>query len=65
VQIGQLVVDREHEDQHQVDASMFDPTNVPPGIEISEDPILEFRSQVYRESQARRWAEGPPPIKPE
>jgi catalase len=65
VRVGQLVIDRVHEDQQQVDESMFDPINVPPGIEISEDPILRFRSNVYRESKARRAAEGPPPIKPE
>jgi catalase len=65
VQVGQLVIDRVHEDQQQVDESVFDPINVPPGIEISEDPILRFRSNVYRESKARRAAEGPPAIKPE
>jgi catalase len=64
VQIGQLVIDRVHEDQEQVDESVFDPINVPPGIEISDDPILRFRSEVYRESKARRAAEGTPPIKP-
>ena len=65
IRIGQLVIDRVHEAQQQVDASVFDPVNVPAGIEISEDPILPFRSDVYRESKARRAAEGPPPIKPE
>jgi catalase len=65
VHVGQLVIDRVHEDQPQVDASVFDPVNVPPGIEISDDPILRFRSEVYRESKARRAAEGAPAIKPE
>lgn len=65
VQIGQLAIERVHEDQDEVDESVFDPINVPPGIEISEDPILRFRSDVYRESKARRAAEGRPAIKPE
>jgi len=65
VEIGQLVIDREHENQRAVDESVFDPINVPPGIEISDDPILPFRSHVYGESKARRAAEGVPAIKPE
>jgi catalase len=65
VEIGRLVIDRVHEDQEQVDDSVFDPTNVPPGIEISDDPILKFRSEVYRESKARRAAEGKPAIQAE
>jgi catalase len=63
VHVGQLVLDRVHEDQDQVDASVFDPINVPPGIELSDDPILQFRSDIYRESKLRRAAEGKPAIK--
>jgi catalase len=65
IHIGQLIVDRVHQDQEEVDASVFDPVNVPTGIEISEDPILRFRSEVYRESKARRAAKGKPAIAPE
>ncbi|MEA2149280.1 MAG: catalase [Solirubrobacteraceae bacterium] len=65
IHVGQLVIDREHEDQDKVDASVFDPVNVPPGIEISDDPVLQFRSDIYRESKLRRDAEGKPAIKPE
>ena len=65
VTVGQLVIDREHEDQDEVDASVFDPVNVPPGIELSGDPVLQFRSDVYRESKLRRAAEGKPAIEPE
>jgi catalase len=36
---------------------VFDPTGVPPGIGLFDDPILRFRSEVYRESHARRVAE--------
>jgi catalase len=63
VHVGQLVLDRVHEDQDQVDASVFDPINVPPGIAVSDDPILQFRSDCYRESKLRRAAEGKPTIK--
>jgi catalase len=65
VAMGELSLDRVHEDQDAVDASVFDPTNVPPGIEISDDPVLAFRSAIYRESKKRRAAEGKPAIKPE
>ncbi len=62
---GRLVVDRLHEDQESVDASMFDPINVPPGIEPSDDPVLHFRSEIYIEAQQRRLAETKPAIKSE
>ena len=62
---GRLVVDRVHEDQDLVDRSMFDPTKVPAGIEVSADPVLHFRSESYIESQKRRLAEEKPAIKPE
>jgi catalase len=65
VTAGRLVVDRVHEDQDLVDRSMFDPTKVPPGIEVSSDPVLHFRSESYIESQKRRLAECKPAIKPE
>ena len=57
VKAGRLVVDRVHEDQDLVDRSMFDPTKVPPGIEVSADPVLHFRSESYVESQKRRLSE--------
>jgi catalase len=44
---------------------MFDPTNVPPGIALSDDPVLHFRSESYVESQRRRKAETKPTVKPE
>jgi catalase len=36
------------------DVLVFDPTRVVPGIELSDDPVLHFRSPAYRESVARR-----------
>jgi len=65
VTAGRLVVDRLHEDQDLVDRSMFDPTKVPAGIELSDDPVLHFRSESYVESQKRRLAETKPLVKPE
>jgi catalase len=62
---GRLVLDRLHEDQELVERSMFDPTNVPPGIELSADPVLHFRSESYLESQRRSGGEAKPEVKPE
>jgi catalase len=62
---GRLVLDRLHDDQELVERSMFDPTNVPPGIALSDDPVLHFRSESYVESQRRRKAETKPTVKPE
>jgi catalase len=36
------------------DILVFDPTRVTDGIELSDDPVLRFRSQAYGESVARR-----------
>ena len=36
---------------------VFDPTVVTEGIECSEDPVLHFRSSVYKESALRRHKE--------
>ncbi len=62
VTAGRLVVETLHENQDQVDRSMFDPTLVPAGIEVSADPVLHFRSEIYIESQKRRLAERKPTI---
>ncbi len=65
VTMGRLLLDRVHESQDLVEASVFDPTNVPPGVELSEDPLLPFRAACYRESHHRRLSETKPEIKPE
>ena len=62
---GHLVIDRLHEDQELADDLVFDPTKVPPGIELSDDPILHFRSLAYAESHRRRAGESRPAIRPE
>jgi len=65
VTVGRLVIDRLHEDQEHVDDLVFDPTVVPPGIELSDDPILHFRSESYAESHRRRSSEAKPAIRAE
>ena len=39
----------------------FDPTILPPGIAVSDDPLLAARSKVYSSSFTRRALEGPHP----
>ncbi|MEA2221571.1 MAG: catalase [Solirubrobacteraceae bacterium] len=65
VAAGRLVIDRVHEDQELVERSMFDPTKQAPGIEVSDDPILHFRSEAYVESLRRRLSETKPAVKSE
>jgi catalase len=36
------------------DVLVFDPTRVTDGIELSSDPVLNFRRDAYGESVARR-----------
>lgn len=62
---GELVIDRPHEDSELVDEWVFDPTRMPAGIELSDDPLLHFRSEAYWESHRRRRAETKPAIVPE
>lgn len=61
---GHLVIERPHEDDEVADSLMFDPTQVPPGIELSDDPILHFRGAAYEESRRRRATESRPAIGP-
>ena len=62
---GTLTVDHVEPDQLELESLVFDPTGVVPGIELSSDPLLRFRSEVYRVSHNRRTHEvravpGPP-----
>ena len=36
------------------DVLVFDPTRITDGVELSDDPILQFRHLAYTESVARR-----------
>jgi catalase len=65
VEAGRLVIEREHEDPALVNARVFDPTRMPPGIELSDDPLLHFRSEAYAESHRRRTSEQRPAILPQ
>jgi catalase len=38
------------------DVLVYDPTRVTDGIELSDDPILQYRHLAYTESVARRMA---------
>lgn len=65
VTAGTLVLDRMHEDPELLDGLVFDPTKVPPGMEISQDPLLRFRSEAYAESHRRRTSEAKLAVRPE
>jgi catalase len=60
IHAGTLTLTAEHPDQDVIEGMVFDPTNVPAGIECSDDPLLAFRSAVYRASHAARTRETKP-----
>jgi catalase len=55
--LGRLSLERVHEDQAGTELLVFDPTNVVPGVELSDDPILLFRPLAYGVSFDRRSKE--------
>jgi catalase len=59
---GTLVLDRLYEDPAELDGLVFDPTKVTPGLELSNDPLLRFRSEAYTESHRRRTSEPKPAV---
>ncbi|MGW0707890.1 catalase family peroxidase [Streptomyces sp. NPDC002643] len=54
---GHLEITGPVADQAHWAAQVYDPTRVTPGIELSDDPVLAFRSHAYSVSYERR-AEG-------
>ena len=52
--VGRLLITGPVEDQAKWDQRVFDPSRLVPGIEMSDDPVLRFRSQVYAVSHSRR-----------
>jgi len=54
IEAGRLTVQDIAADQDAITALIFDPTRVPPGIEVSADQILAARSTAYRVSYSRR-----------
>jgi catalase len=60
VEVGRLVLDGpDPERERGDDVLVFDPARVIDGIELSDDPILRFRSAAYSVSVARRISPGP------
>jgi catalase len=60
VEVGRLVLDGpELEREQGDDVLVFDPVRVIGGIELSDDPILHFRSEAYRVSVGRRVSPAP------
>jgi catalase len=57
LKLGELRIEAVHEDQKAVEGVVFDPTGVVPGLELSDDPILRFRAQIYGLSYERRMHE--------
>ncbi|HEX3697662.1 MAG TPA: catalase family peroxidase [Polyangia bacterium] len=61
---GTLTINSVEPDQKAAEGLVFDPTGVVPGLKMSDDPLLRFRSAVYSESYRRRSQETrvePPP----
>jgi catalase len=54
---GTLTVSAVAPDQYALEPLVFDPTGVVPGLELSADPLLRFRADVYSESYNRRTHE--------
>jgi catalase len=54
---GTLTVTAVAPDQRALESLVFDPTGVVPGLELSADPLLRFRADVYSESYNRRTHE--------
>lgn len=54
---GTLEVTAVAADQRALESLVFDPTGVVPGLELSADPLLRFRADVYSASYDRRTHE--------
>ena len=62
IDAGVLTIDQaQTEEQGDCRDLNFDPTILPPGIAISDDPLLPARSKAYSTSFTRRAGEGPRP----
>jgi catalase len=63
IDVGTLVLGHAIlQEQERIRDTNFDPTVLPNGIEISDDPILTARAAVYAESFRRRARETPAPV---
>lgn len=52
--VGKLTITGQVDDQDHWAAQIFDPTNVTPGIELSDDPLPRLRNAAYSVSYDRR-----------
>lgn len=63
IDVGTIILGRATmPEQERIRDTNFDPTVLPNGIEISDDPILAARAAVYAESFRRRAREIPAPV---
>lgn len=63
INVGTLVLGHAiPQEQEHIRDTNFDPTVLPSGIELSDDPILAARAAVYAESFRRRARETPAPV---
>ncbi|MGO1057190.1 catalase family peroxidase [Crossiella sp. CA198] len=54
IAVGHLDITAKSADQEHWAGQVFDPTRVTPGIDLSDDPVLAFRTRAYAVSFARR-----------
>ena len=63
VTLGRLeITGLAHDREQGEDVLVFDPTRVTDGIELSDDPILRFRTHAYAESVLRRTGVARDPV---
>ncbi|MBB5890048.1 catalase family peroxidase [Kutzneria kofuensis] len=56
IDAGRLEIVKPVADQEFWDRTVFDPTRLTDGIELSDDPVLAYRKQAYAEGHRRRAA---------
>lgn len=54
VTVGHIEVSRKATNAPELEREVFDPTRVPEGIALSDDPVLRFRAPAYAVSAERR-----------
>jgi catalase len=57
---GQIIVTSRSSNEDHWQQQVFDPTHVPAGLELSDDPILAFRAKAYAVSGQRRQEQTEP-----
>jgi len=60
VAAGQLIITSRSSDEDHWQQQVFDPTRMPAGVELSDDPILAYRARAYAESAQRRQRQTAP-----